>query len=43
MFAAYAFLSGQYEKQLWLVLGVLAAIPAVVQGHGANSPPMQES
>jgi len=43
MFAAYAFLYGQYEKQLWLVLGVLAAIPAVVQGHGANSPPMQES
>lgn len=25
MFAAYVFLSGQYEKQLWLVLGLLAS------------------
>jgi O-antigen ligase len=26
MFAAYIFLSGQYEKQLWLILGLLAAV-----------------
>jgi len=26
MFVAYIFLSGQYEKQLWLVLGLLAAV-----------------
>jgi putative inorganic carbon (HCO3(-)) transporter len=28
MFVAYFFLSGQYEKQLWLVLGLLAAVSA---------------
>ncbi len=27
---AYIFLSGQYEKQLWLLLGMLAAIPTLV-------------
>lgn len=31
MFTAYFFLSGQYEKQLWLVLGLLAAIPALAR------------
>jgi O-antigen ligase len=29
MFAAYAFISAEYEKQLWLVLGLLAAVPAL--------------
>jgi O-antigen ligase len=42
MFAAYAFLSGQYEKQLWLLLGVLAAIPALAR-HEADSPLSQKS
>jgi O-antigen ligase len=28
---AYIFLSGQYEKQLWLLLGLLAAIPTIVR------------
>lgn len=31
MFVAYVFLSGQYEKQLWLVLGLLAAVPTLAQ------------
>lgn len=31
MFVAYVFLSGQYEKQLWLVLGLLAAVPALLR------------
>ena len=35
LLAAYTFLSGQYEKQLWLLLGVLAAIPTV-SGHTAS-------
>jgi hypothetical protein len=26
---AYVFLSAQYEKQLWLLLGLLVALPAV--------------
>ena len=29
--AAYFFLSGQYEKQLWLLLGVLTAIPTIAR------------
>jgi O-antigen ligase len=29
MFAAYTFFSGQYEKQLWLVLGLLAVLPVL--------------
>jgi hypothetical protein len=29
MFAAYVFLSAQWEKQLWLVLGLLAAVSAL--------------
>jgi len=28
---AYIFLSGQYEKQLWLLLGLMAAIPTIVR------------
>jgi O-antigen ligase len=28
---AYIFLSGQYEKQLWLLLGLLAAIPTLAR------------
>jgi O-antigen ligase len=35
---SFAFLSGQYEKQLWLVLGVLAAIPSVVEAAAARAP-----
>jgi putative inorganic carbon (HCO3(-)) transporter len=31
MFTAYVFLSGQYEKQLWLVLGLLAALSALAR------------
>ena len=31
MLAAYFFLSGQYEKQLWLLLGVLAAVPTIAR------------
>lgn len=30
LLVAYVFLSGTFEKQLWLLLGVLAAIPTVV-------------
>ncbi|HXH98466.1 MAG TPA: O-antigen ligase family protein [Gaiellaceae bacterium] len=29
MFVAYAFLSAEYEKQLWLVLGLLASVSAL--------------
>lgn len=31
MLTAYFFLSAQWEKQLWLVLGLLAVVPAVVR------------
>jgi putative inorganic carbon (HCO3(-)) transporter len=31
MFAAYIFLSAQWEKQFWLVLALLAALPALVR------------
>ncbi len=31
---AYIFLSGQYEKQLWLLLGLLAAIPTIARQRG---------
>jgi putative inorganic carbon (hco3(-)) transporter len=33
MFVAYGFLSGQYEKQLWLVIGLLASIPVLARQH----------
>ena len=39
MFVAYFFLSGQYEKQLWLVLGLLAAVSARAWGVRRESPP----
>jgi hypothetical protein len=42
LLAAYTFLSGQYEKQLWLLLGVLAAIPTV-SGHPASGRVAPES
>jgi O-antigen ligase len=29
MFASYAFFSGEYEKQLWLMLGLLAVLPTL--------------
>ena len=31
MLTAYAFLSAEFEKPLWLVLGLLAAVPAVLR------------
>lgn len=31
MFVAYAFLTAEYEKQLWLVLGMLASTPALAK------------
>ena len=31
LLVAYIFLSGEYEKQLWLLLGLLAAVPNVVR------------
>jgi hypothetical protein len=37
LLTAFAFLSGQYEKQLWLVLGILAAIPSVVNAVGSRT------
>jgi len=30
MLAAFTFLSAQYQKQLWLLLGAAAAVPSVV-------------
>jgi len=37
MFVAYIFLSAQYEKDLWLVLGLLAAVPALLDWRGLRS------
>lgn len=34
MFVAYCFLSAQWEKQLWLVIALLAAVPALVPPGG---------
>jgi O-antigen ligase len=34
---AYIFLSGQYEKQLWLLLGLLAAIPTIARQTEAKA------
>lgn len=40
MFTAYAFLSAQWEKQLWLVLALLAVTSAVVSSpRSASRPP----
>jgi O-antigen ligase len=33
LLAAYIFLSGEYEKQLWLLLGLLAAVPTVARSY----------
>jgi hypothetical protein len=49
MLSAYVFISGQYEKQLWLLLGVSAALgqaasrrepvaPALLEAHGGSQP-----
>ena len=43
LLTAFAFLSGQYEKHLWLVLGVLAAIPTVVAHLGSPPEPDRTS
>ncbi len=36
MFAAYIFLTAEYEKQLWLVLGLLASVPALLRDDVAE-------
>ena len=42
LFVAYVFLSGQYEKQLWLLLGLLIAIPTVAaSAHQTREQSMQ--
>ena len=33
LLVAYIFLSGEYEKQLWLLLGLLATIPTVARSE----------
>jgi O-antigen ligase len=38
LLSAYAFLTGQYEKHLWLMLGALAAVPSVVAHVSAGRP-----
>jgi O-antigen ligase len=37
MFTAYFFLSAQWEKQLWLVLALLAAVPALARERAADT------
>jgi O-antigen ligase len=36
MLIAYAFLSAEFEKPLWLLLGLLASVPAVLRGDEAG-------
>ncbi len=36
MLTAYTFMSAQYEKQLWLILGLLAAIPTLASTSPAS-------
>jgi O-antigen ligase len=36
MFAAYVFLSAEYEKQLWLVLGLVVALSALAGNAGSR-------
>jgi hypothetical protein len=36
MFSAYVFISAQWEKQLWLVFGLLAVVPALARRRGAD-------
>jgi O-antigen ligase len=36
MFSAYLFISAQWEKQIWLVFALLAAIPALAQADAAE-------
>lgn len=38
LLAAYVFLSGEYEKLLWLLLGLLTAIPTVTRAAIARPP-----
>jgi putative inorganic carbon (hco3(-)) transporter len=38
MFAAYFFFSGQYEKQLWLIVGLLASLAALARVEDAEAP-----
>jgi O-antigen ligase len=42
LLVAYTFGSGEYEKQLWILLGLLAAIPAVVARAGEDSEELRE-
>ena len=43
LLTAYGFLSGQYEKHLWLMLGGLAAIPSVVAHVSADRGPVPDA
>lgn len=38
MFAAYIFLSAEYEKDLWLILGLLAAVGTIGRDEGSSKP-----
>jgi len=38
MFAAYVFLSAEYEKDLWLILGLLAAVGTIGRDRGSSNP-----
>jgi hypothetical protein len=36
MLVGYAFLSAEFEKPLWLLLGLLATVPAVLRDTPGN-------
>jgi hypothetical protein len=36
MLVSYVFLSAEFEKPLWLVLALLAAVPVLVRGREAG-------
>jgi hypothetical protein len=38
MLTAYVFLSAQFEKPLWLVLGLLASVPALIAPTAPTAP-----
>jgi O-antigen ligase len=39
MLTAYVFLSAEFEKPLWLVLGLLASVPMLLRDHAAEEDP----
>jgi putative inorganic carbon (hco3(-)) transporter len=43
MFSAYVFISAQWEKQLWLVFALLAAVPALARPSGDREEPVRVS